>query len=122
MNEEKALEAFEAAWEACGKGVIPFIHALQTFEQNKLKQSCKGKKIRNPSEDESKYRFFDNWSCDTITAYDVRMTDGELVWMYDSLGQLVKEDVTYMLPTEILWLAQEVASDSWEEQSEVNED
>ncbi len=122
MNEKKALEAFEAAWEACGKEANPFIHALRMFEQNKLKQSCKGKKMRNLSEDESKYRFFDNWSCDKTTAYDVRMTDGELVWMYDSLGQLVKEDVTYMLPTEILWLAQEVASDSWEEQSEVNED
>lgn len=122
MDKKKVLEVFEAAWEACDKDINRFINGLQMFELNMLEQSCKGRKMKNLSDDESKYRFFDDWSYDMTTAHDVRMTDGKRVWMYDKLGQLVKEDATYMLPTEILWLAQDVTRDSWEEQPETNED
>lgn len=122
MSKDKVLEAFEAAWKASGKNPSRFVERLKMFEHTLLKANCDGKKVENTSEDESKYRFRNDWNDEQTSSYDVRMTDGDMVWLYDDCGQLVKEDVSYLLPTEALWLANEITHEHWKEQSDTNND
>lgn len=121
MSKDNVLGAFEAAWKASGKNPSRFVEGLKMFEQKLLKANCHGRRIENISEDESKYRFYNDWNNEQTSSYDVRMTNGDKVWLYDDCGQLVKEDVDCLLPTEALWLANEITHECWKEQPQTNE-
>ena len=121
MSKDNVLESFEAAWRASGKNPSRFVEGLKMFEQKLLKANCHGKRIENISEDESKYRFYNDWNNEQTSSYDIRITDGDKVWLYDDCGQLVKEDVNYLLPTEALWLANEITHECWKEQPQTDE-
>lgn len=120
MDNDSIQKAFEAAWKASGKNSARFINELKLFESTWLKNMCKGRRMVNETEDDSRYLFYTGWATSPVESRIVHSTDGRSVWSYDEHGKIVEDDVRFLVPTEALSLANEVWKCSWSESNETD--